>query len=90
MYAPQLLLIAAASVARCRNCNSSVALVSLQNAALLGVDHAGIFMDSPSKDLTDARNRETGEELSLDDDSTTRLIKLECDAEMFALLTGAF
>ena len=63
--------------------------MSLQNAALLGVDHAGIFVDSPSKDLRHARNRENGEEFSLDDDSITRLIKLRCDAKMFVLLTGS-
>ena len=54
------------------------------------MDHAGIFVDAPSKDLTDARNGENGEEFSLNDDSIVRLIKLGCDAKMFVLPTGAY
>lgn len=90
-YAPQLVLIDAAFCRTLPRLELFSGLGELaKNAALLGADHAGIFVEVLSKDLTDARNGGSGEEFTLDDDSIMRLIKLGCEAKMSVLLTDAY
>lgn len=90
-YAPVKILI---DVAFCRSLPKNELFSGLgelaKNAALFGGEHARGFISALSKEVVDAGNGGTGEELSIPDDDLLLLVRLGIKAKMDLLATDAY